>query len=73
MLATIKIFKFGLKCYKHVMNTDRDSVELRDESDGILLNYDADAQVTNRDGRMGNFYIEYVDAQPCWVYYELPL
>jgi hypothetical protein len=73
MTATIKIFQVGLQCFKHVMNTHRDTVELRDERDGILLNYGADARVTNHEGLMGNFYVEYVDGQPRWVYYELPL
>ncbi len=73
MTATIKIFQVGLKHFKHVMNSRHDSVELRDERDGILLNYGADARVTNHAGLMGNFYVENVDGQPRWVYYEMPL
>jgi hypothetical protein len=79
MMATIKIFQVGLKRYKHVKNTRHDSVELRDECDdmlqcdGMLLNFDAGARVTNHEGRMGDFYIENVDGQARWVYYELPL
>jgi len=73
MTATIKIFQVGEKCFKHVMNTKHDSVELRDEYDEILLNYGADARVTNQAGHIGNFYFEYLDGQTHWVYYEMPL
>jgi hypothetical protein len=73
MTATIKIFQVGEKSFRHVMNTRHDSVELRDENDEILLNYGADARVTNQDGRKGHFYVEYLDGQPRWVYYEIPL
>ena len=73
MSATIKIFQVGLECFRHVMNTLHDSVELRDERDGILLNYGADARVSNHAGLIGTFNVEYVDGQPRWVYYELPL
>jgi hypothetical protein len=73
MTSIIKIFQVGDKCFKHVINTAFDSVELRDERDEILLNYCSDARVTNQEGRMGNFYCEYLDGQPRWVYYEMPL
>ena len=73
MSATIKIFHVGDKCFSHVMNSYHDSVELHDEADAVLLLYGADATVSNRDGRMGHFYVEYLNGQPRWVYYELPL
>lgn len=73
MSATIKVFHVGEKCFTHVMNTDRDSVELRDEDDDILLTYGADAKVISQQGRIGDFCIEYLDGQPRWVYYEMPM
>lgn len=73
MTAIIKIFQVGEKSFKHVINTMSDSVELRNESDEILLSLSAEGRVTNQDGRMGNFYVEYFDGQPRWVYYEIPL
>jgi hypothetical protein len=73
MSATIKIFQVGDKSFSHVMNAYHDSVDLRDESNETLLTYGSDARVTNQDGRMGSFHVEYVEGQPCWVYYELPL
>src|ERR1035437_5845178 len=73
MSATIKIFQVGEKIFTHVMNAYHDSVELRDESNETLLIYGADAKVTNQDGRMGNFHVEYLEGQPHWVYYEMPL
>ncbi len=73
MSATIKVFHVGEKCFTHVMNTDLDLVELRNEDDEILLVYGADARVTSQEGRMGNFCIEYLDGRLHWVYYEMPL
>jgi hypothetical protein len=73
MSATIKIFQVGDKSFSHVMNAYHDSVELRDEDNETLLTYGADARVTNHDGWMGNFCVEYLEGQPCWVYYEMPL
>ncbi len=73
MPATIKIFQVGEKLFTHVMNANHDSVELRDEGNETLLIYGADAKVSNQDGRQGNFYVEYLDGQPHWVYYEMPL
>ena len=73
MTATFKIFQIGEKLFRHVINTQYDSVELRDESEAVLLNYGADARVTNDAGRVGNFYAEYIEGQPRWVYYEMPL
>jgi hypothetical protein len=70
MSATIKVFRVGQKCFTHVMNTFDDSVELRDEDNEVLLIYRADAKVTNQQGRMGDFHVEYLDGQPRWVYYE---
>ena len=72
MSATIKVFQVGDKCYKHVMNEYHDSVELQGEENEVLLVYGADAKVRNSDGRMGDFYIEFLDGQPRWVYYDLP-
>ncbi len=73
MSATIKIFQVGDKSFYHVMNASHDSVELRNEGDETLLVYGADARVSSRDGRMGNFYVEFLDGHPSWVYYEMPL
>lgn len=72
MSATIKIFQVGEKSFSHVMNAYHDSVDLRDESNETLLTYGSDARVTSPDGRMGCFYVEYLEGQPCWVYYEMP-
>ena len=73
MSATIKVFHVGEKCFKHVMSAYHDLVELRDEDDEILLVYGADARVSNQEGRMGSFNVEYLDGQQRWVYYEMPL
>jgi hypothetical protein len=73
MSATIKIFRVGDRSFSHVMNEYHDSVDLRDESNETLLTYGSDARVTNQDCRMGNFCVEYLEGQPCWVYYEMPL
>lgn len=73
MSATIKIFQIGEKLFSHVMNAYHDSVDLRDEGNETLLTYGADARVSNKDGRKGNFYIEYLEGQPHWGYYEMPL
>ena len=72
MSATIKIFQVGDKSFSHVINASHDSVELRNESNEILLVYGSDARVTNQEQRMGNFYVEFLAGQPCWVYYEMP-
>ena len=73
MSATIKMFKVGEKNFTHSMNGDHDSVELRDEHNEVLLTYGTDARVSNKDGRIGNFTVEYIDGFPCWVFYEMPL
>jgi hypothetical protein len=73
MSATIKVFQVGEKNFTHVMNVQHDSIELHDECDKILLVYGADARVSNQDGRMGDFYVEFFDGQPRWVFYEMPL
>ena len=73
MSATIKIFQVGDKSFSHVMNAYHDSVDLRDERNETLLTYGSDARVSNQNGRMGNFSVEYLDGQPCWVYYEMPM
>lgn len=73
MSATIKIFQVGEKLFSHVMNAYHDSVDLRDDGNETLLTFGADARVSNQDGRKGNFYVEYLEGQPHWVYYEMPL
>lgn len=73
MSATIKIFQVGEKIFSHVMNAYHDSVDLRDDGNETLLTYGADATVSNQDGRKGNFYVEYLEGQAHWVYYEMPL
>ncbi len=70
MTVTIKVFHVGEKCFKHVKNTNQGSVELRDEGDAILLTYGSDAKVSNPDGPMGSFHVEFLDGQPRWVFYE---
>ena len=70
MSATIKVFQVGNKSYKHVMNAYHDAVELRGEENEVLLVYGSDAKVTDREGRMGDFYIEFLDGQPKWVFYD---
>ena len=72
MSAIIKVFQVGARTYKHVINASRDAVELQDESNAVLLVFGADARVRNRDGRLGDFFIEILDGLPRWVYYELP-
>lgn len=73
MSATIKIFQVNNKSFSHVMNDNHDSVQLRDEDNETLLTYGADATVNDQDGRLGNLFVEYVEGQPRWVYYEMPL
>jgi len=73
MSATIKVFYVGDKCFKHVMSSYHDSVELRDEEDKILLTYCDDTKVFDRRGRLGNFNIDYLNGQPCWFYCEAPM
>ena len=72
MSATIKVFQVDGKCYKHVMNTAIDAVELHDENDVILLVFGADAKVRNHAGRMGDFHVEYIDGEMHWIYYDIP-
>ena len=73
MSATIKIFHVGDKCFKHVMSSELDRVELRDENDNTLLTYSADAKVFDRNGRLGLMSIEFLHGRPCWVFCETPL
>ena len=73
MSAAIKIFQVNNKLFSHVMNDNHDSVELRDDDNETLLTYGADASVSNQDGRLGTFFVEYLEGQPRWVYYEMPL
>ena len=70
MSATIKVFQVGNKSYKHVMNAYHDAVELLGEEDEVLLVYGADAKVTSGNERMGDFYIEFLEGQPKWVFYD---
>jgi len=70
MSATIKVFYVGDKCFKHVMSSYHDSVELRDEEDKTLLTYNDNAKVFDQRGRLGNFNIDYLNGHPCWVYCE---
>ena len=72
MSATIRAFQVDGKCYKHVMNTASDAVELHDENDKILLIFGADAKVSNASERMGNLHIESIDGSLRWVYYDIP-
>ena len=39
MSATIKVFYVGDRCFRHVMSSYHDQVELRDEDDETLLTY----------------------------------
>ena len=73
MSATIKVFNIGGKCFRHVMSSDHDRVELRDEDDKTLLTYSEDSKVFDQSGRLGNFNIDFLDGRPCWVYCEMPL
>lgn len=70
MSATIKVFRVGDKCFKHVMSSELDSVELRDEDDHTLLTYSGDAKVYDKNGRLGHLSIEYLDGQPRWIFCE---
>ena len=72
MSAIIKVFQVGARTYKHVMNASRNSVELQDESDTVLLVFGADARVRNHAGKLGDIFVEILDGLPRWVYYELP-
>lgn len=72
MSAVIKIFQVGARTYRHVMDASRNSVELQDDANAVLLVFGADAKVRNREGRLGDFFVEILDGLPRWVYYELP-
>jgi len=72
MSVTVKIFAVGDKCFRHVMNADHESIELRDEDDKTLLIFSADAKVFDHRGRLGNLDIEFLDGHPCWLYCEKP-
>lgn len=71
MSATIKQFQVGYKRFSHVMNSDHDSVDLRDEGNATLLTYGANSSVNNARGRIGFFNVEYFEGRPLWVYYEM--
>ena len=72
MSATIKVFYVGEKCFKHVMSSDHDCVELRDEADKTILTYSEDAKVFDHSGRLGHFNFDFLGGQPHWVYCEMP-
>ncbi len=71
MSATIKVFYVGDKCFRHVMSSYHDHVELRDEDDETLLTYSDNTKVSNQNGRLGSFNIEQVEGQLRWVYYDM--
>lgn len=71
MSATIKVFYVGDKCFRHVMSSYHDLVELRDEDDETLLTYSDNTKVFDHNGRLGSFTIEHVDDQLRWVYYDM--
>jgi len=73
MSATIKVFYVGDKCFRHVMSSYHDHVELRDEDDETLLIYRDHTKVFDQNGRLGSFNIEHVDGQLHWVYYEMQM
>ncbi len=70
MSATIKVFHVGDKCFRHVMSSYHDQVELRNEEDETLLTYRDNAKVFDQHGRRGSMSIDYVDGNPRWVYCE---
>lgn len=72
MSATIKVFYVGDKCFRHVMSSYHDRVELRDEDDETLLTFSDNTKVFDQHGRRGSFQIERVDWQLRWVYYGMP-
>ena len=69
MSVTIRIFQVEEKCFKHVMSSYHDKVELRDEDDKALLTYSNDAKVFDQNGHLGNFSIDFIDGRPRCVYY----
>ena len=71
MSATIKVFYVGDKCFRHVMSSYHDQVELRDEDDETLLTYSDNAKVFDQNGRLGNLSIEYIEGSPHWVYWGI--
>lgn len=73
MSATIKVFYVGDKCFRHVMSSYHDQVELRDEYDETLLTYSDNTKVFDQNGRLGSFNIEHVEGQLHWVYYEVQM
>lgn len=73
MSATIRVFHVGDKCFKHVMSTELELVELKDENDNTILRYCADSRVFDQNGRLGRICLEYVAGQPRWVFCETPI
>jgi len=72
MSATIKVFQVGDKCFKHVMSSDHERVELRDEDDRTLLTYSEDDKVYDQRGRLGDFHIDFSDGRPRWLFSPMP-
>lgn len=70
MSATIKVFHVGDKCFRHVMSSYHDQVELRNEDDETLLTYSDNSKVFDQHGRRGSMSIDYIDGAPRWVYCE---
>ena len=71
MSATIKVFYVGDRCFRHVMSSYHDQVELRYEDDETLLTYSDNARVFDRHGRLGSLEMEHVEEGLRWVYYDL--
>ncbi|MEI7429781.1 MAG: hypothetical protein WCL27_04940 [Betaproteobacteria bacterium] len=55
------------------MNNAHDSVELRDEHDNTLLIYSGDSKVSDHNGHLGNFRLDYLEGQPRWIFCGKPL
>ena len=72
MSATIKIFHVGNKCFRHVLSSYHDLVELRDEDDKTILTYSEDTKVFDQNGRLGHFDLVFLDGCPRWIFYEAP-
>ena len=72
MSATIKVFYVGEKCFKHVMSSNHDLIELRDEDDKTILTYSEDSKVFDQSGPRGSFIIDYFEGRPRWIFCEMP-
>ena len=71
MSATLRIFQVDGKRFRHVMNTDRDRVELHDEDDRTLLSYRNGTTVFRQEERLGSLSIDFGDGAPHWIYHAL--